>query len=179
MNRSPRCPVPLPAAIAIAAWLTAQTASAILIVNATPTPLGGGLFQYEFTISNTGPADVPLVNINNAPLSDPDIGSTLMTPAGFLALYDPGLGIVTFLEDTSLFAAGTTIGGFSFQSAGPPGQYFGTFDALDVNGAFQDGNVNFSTTGVPDAGSTLLLAAVAAGALAATGRNPTSRSPGG
>ena len=56
-------------------------ARAVLTVDATVTPLAGS-FLYEFSIANTGPEDVILVTILDAPLADPLIDPTLMFPAG-------------------------------------------------------------------------------------------------
>ncbi len=86
--------------------------------------------------------DVPIVSITDAPLADALIGVTLTAPAGFVALYDPGLGIVDFAENTSNFAAGTTTPGFSFESLTAPGAgVFSFFQALTVAGALSSGNV--------------------------------------
>jgi hypothetical protein len=147
--------------IVSALGLTAWTVTADIAVNMTATPLGGGLSQYEFSIANTGPEDVPIVSITDAPVDDPFIGVTLEAPPGFLALYDPGIGLtfgfVDFLEDTALFAAGTTTSGFRFQSAAGPPDYLTRFEALTVNGVFLSGNINLRAT-VPDTGSTWLMA---------------------
>src|SRR4029434_4598588 len=111
----------------------------------------------EFTIGNSGPADVPIVSITDAPVNDPLIGPSLEAPPGFLASYDPGIGLsfgfVDFLEDTELFAVGTTRTGFRFQSAASPPSYFTLFEALTINGRLLSGNIT-----VPELGSPLLLA---------------------
>lgn len=102
-------------------------AQAALILDATitgPSPH----FHYEYSVENTGPEEIVIVSIVGVPLGDPDIGPSLTAPAGFLASYDSGLGIVDFLADAGLFAAGTTVSGFSFDSFAPPGAV--TFTAL-------------------------------------------------
>ena len=120
----------------------AQAAHAGLIVESAVSALGGGLFHYDFSIENSGPTDVLIVSILNAPLADPDIDASLMTPAGFSANYDPGLGIVDFLEDTALFSVGPKLSGFGFDSAaGPVSSFFDVFTALDLNGHELTGQV--------------------------------------
>ena len=135
--------------------LAAQTVTADINVDMTTTPLGGGIFQYDFSVGNSGPDDVVLVTITDAPLGDPLIGLTLITPVDFLGLYDPGLGFVDFLEFTGLFGAGTTTSGFQFQSQATPPTYLTSFQALTVNGDSLSGRIN---RGVPDTGSTMLMA---------------------
>jgi len=116
-------------------------AHAALNVSAVVSPAGGGLFHYVFTIQNTGPDDVAIVSVD-APVNDLYIDPSLSAPAGFIASYDPGLGFVDFLEDTDLFAAGTIVDGFAFDSSsGPADGSFQTFEALTVNGDKITGNV--------------------------------------
>ena len=144
-----------------------------LTVDGTREPIAGG-FHYEFTIDNTfGPEEVAIVTLN-APLADPLIGGSLATPAGFLGNYDGGLGAVDFIGDTSFFSVGLIIGGFSFDSTGSPPGFFSTFSALDVAGAPLTGTINFR--GVPDAGSTLLLACLGFFTLAFTRQKNTATS---
>ncbi|OHB74976.1 MAG: hypothetical protein A2W31_11925 [Planctomycetes bacterium RBG_16_64_10] len=123
---------------------------ASLLVEATVTPLVGS-FQYDFSIENTGPDDVVIVSIVDAPLADPIIDPTLVTPVGFFGSYDSGLGVVDFLEDTELFAAGTTTGGFSFQSLSGPSNSFTVFEALTPLGGFITGSVNQTVVPEPAA----------------------------
>ena len=125
--------------------LSATAANAAITVNSTVTPLGGS-FRYEFSITNSNVVspdeDVPIVSITDAPLADALISATLTAPAGFNALYDPGLGIVDFVEGTSNFGVGTTTPGFSFESLTAPGPgVFSSFQALTVAGALSSGNV--------------------------------------
>src|SRR6185503_20563400 len=110
---------PLLPAIASALILTlclvAQTVTAQVNVDAIVTPLIGS-FRYDISVSNNAGEDLALVSIVDAPIGDPLIDPTLVTPAGFLGSYDGGLGFVDFLGDTDLFAAGSTVSGFSFES---------------------------------------------------------------
>ena len=141
--------------LAVALGLAATTSKADLFVNLSQTPLGGGTFQYEYSVSNTGLDDVAIVSITDAPLGDSLISASLTVPAGFLSSYDSGLGIVDFLGNTSLFAAGSTTGGFLFQSTSQPPDYFIKFEALTVQGEFISGTVN----SVPETTSTVLMEA--------------------
>ncbi|MBI2925170.1 MAG: hypothetical protein HYY24_05640 [Verrucomicrobia bacterium] len=147
------------AALILALWLSAQSAEAILIVEGTVTPLAGS-FEYEFSISNLGPNDYVIVSILNAPLADPLIDPTLVAPVGFLASYDDGLGFVDFLGDTDLFAVGTTVSGFSFESLSGPGTVFTLFEALSVLGDSFSGSITITPAGVPETGSSLPLASL-------------------
>lgn len=138
----------------------------------TATPLVGK-YQYDFSIFNNSFEDVVVVNINDAP-NDPLIDSTLVAPPGFLADYDAGVLIVSFLSDTDLFAVGNTYDGFSFQSLAAPGANFTTFDALTINGNTLAGDVNLISR-VPESGNTLLTASLGFLALALA-RKKLSRS---
>ena len=131
--------------------------AAQISVDILVTPLSGGSFRYEVTIGNAGPDDVVLVTLVDAPLGDPLIDPTLIWPPGFLASYDPGLGLVDFLEDTDLFAAGTSVSGFQFDSLAGP-DFFRAFEALTVFGDPDSGSTNITLVPVPEP-STLLLAA--------------------
>lgn len=142
--------------------LADRVALGSLVVSANVTPLSGS-YRYEFTITNTlltsPDDDVVVISIVDAPMGDPLIGPSLETPPGFLALYDSGLGIVDFLEDTSNFAAGTTTSGFRFESLAAPGSgFFSTFEAFTVGGDFLTGNVQ--TQVVPEPGSCLVFGLV-------------------
>jgi hypothetical protein len=136
----------------------AATASADLAVVLVPTPLGGGVFQYDVSVSNTGPQDVVIVTLADAPMGDGLIDPSLTAPGGFGALYDPDLGLIDFFEDTELFAVGTTHGGFAFQSSASPPTHFTSFAALDLDGGFISGAI----TVVPEpVGAVLALSGLA------------------
>jgi len=121
--------------------ISSGMANAALDVKATVSSAGGGQFHYIFTIGNTGPDDVAIVSVD-APLNDAFSAPTLTAPAGFLASYDPIVGFVDFLEDINLFAVGSIVNGFTFNSSsGPASGYFDTFEALTINGDKITGNV--------------------------------------
>lgn len=131
----------------------AATGAQALTVQSTVSSLGGGLFQYDFSLTNDGLQDIAIVSLN-APTSDALIASSLTAPAGFLALYDGALGFVDFLEDSDLFGVGRTISGFSFESmTGPGGGFFDVFEAIDVTGNIVAGTV----ARVPEPATGLLL----------------------
>jgi hypothetical protein len=114
--------------------LGGQEASAVLMVDATVSPLSGGVFHYEFSVINDSLPDLFLVSITDAPLGDPLIGASLVAPAGFLANYDPGLGFLDFIADTTpLFDIGTT-SGFAFDSAFSPTDAFSLFEGQTLSG---------------------------------------------
>jgi hypothetical protein len=77
-----------------------------------------GLFQYDYSISNGTANDLFDLDI----AVTPGIGITGLTaPTGFETAYDPGLGLVSFLENTASFGA-TPISGFIFDSSIAPSQ---------------------------------------------------------
>jgi hypothetical protein len=149
-------------------WLMAQAVHAAPSVEMTVTSVGGGVFQYDFSISNFGISDLAIVSITDAPPGDGLINSTLVAPAGFLASYDSGLGFVDFLGDVSVFAAGTTTSGFSFQSAALSDAYFNSFEALGVLGESFSGDIRRIST-IPDRGNSLVLLGAGLLALMALG----------
>ena len=91
--------------------------------------------------------DAPIADLLN-PLGDPLITPSLLTPVGFLASYDSGLGFVDFLADSDLFGAGTTKSGFSLQSSADGSVNFTIFEAL------------YAPSPVPDKGNTMLMSSL-------------------
>ena len=124
-----------------------QAAHAGLIVHVHSSPLPGGLFEYEFSVSNQTPDPLAIVSLLDAPTGDAVLAASLTGPMGFLTNYDSGLGIVDFLEGTSTFGSGSTIHGFSFQSGAAPGTAFQFIEALNVRGDHIPATVT-----VPDGG---------------------------
>jgi hypothetical protein len=150
-------------AITFGAWLSPRAGAALVDLEMLVTPLGGS-YQYDVTIRNNSLVDLTLVSIVNAPIGDPLINPSLIAPAGFVALYDSGLGIIDFLEGASVFGVGQTIGGFRFVSSVLPGPSLTLFEALDVNGGSFSGSITSTVVpggSVPDSGSTVMLAAFA------------------
>lgn len=142
-------------ALATLSSVVGAPAKALLMVQAIVTPAGGA-FDYQITIDNGLADDVSTVSIVDAPLTDPLLPASLTAPAGYLASYDAGLGIVSFLEDTAAFPAGVAVGGFSFTSlSAPSAGRFERFEALTVLGDPVTGTVQ--VTIVPEPGTLLLV----------------------
>ncbi len=112
---------------ALLLFLSCLANAGTVTVSSTVTPVGA-LFQYAYSIANTTPDDAFLIDI---PVSGGMV-ENISTPLGFKSAYDSGLGLVSFLEDTSTFGP-TPQSGFSFDSPGRPGA--GMFEATLVNGA--------------------------------------------
>ena len=116
-------------------------AQATLIVNEAATPIGGGVFHYDLSVSNSGPLEIAIVTVNAA-LADALLDATRAAPAGFLALYDGAFGLLDLVADTGSFGVGSTIGGFSFDTRVAPGSgFFDVFTAIDIAGNIVDGVV--------------------------------------
>jgi MYXO-CTERM domain-containing protein len=111
----------------------AQAHAASLFANVAVTDQSGS-YRYEFTFSNTGATDIPMVEIGGVPLNDLRIASSLTTPPEFLGTYDSGAGKIGFAQGASSFTAGNAFNGFRFESAAPPGTAFTSISAFDVNG---------------------------------------------
>jgi hypothetical protein len=88
-----------------------------VVVAPTVTPTAGG-YEYAFTITNNTPDDPFIIDIPVP--ADPAAISDLTAPLGFRAAFDSGLGLVSFLEDSSNFTS-TPQSGFSFDSSIAPG----------------------------------------------------------
>ena len=143
-------------ALILVASLFAQTTRATAIVSRTTTPLAGGIFQYDFSIFNSGPQEIVIMTILDAPTMDPLISPTLTAPSGFLIDYDFWLGLVSFAANLDSFTAGSTKGLFSLQSSADPSTNFKMFEAFTLSGDIEHGTIS----GVPDAGNTLLMASL-------------------
>jgi len=101
--------------------------AAQVVVAPTVTPIAGG-FEYAYTITNNTPDDAFIVDIPVP--ADPLAITDLTAPSGFTAAFDSGLGLVSFLEDTSFFTS-TPQSGFFFDSPDAPGSV--TFQATVLN----------------------------------------------
>ncbi len=123
----------------------------------TPTvTLVNGLFHYDYSISNTSPNDLFDVDIHV--LSGAGVVTNVFAPTGFMTAYDSGLGLVSFLEDSSAFTP-VPLSGFGYDSAYGP--HTSTFDGsyLDLtsgNIVTASGN---TTSAVPEPGSIALIGA--------------------
>ena len=144
--------------IAACAFALPNSARAQVSVSETLTK-AGNLFQYNYVVANNTPDDIFILTLGNLP-SGPNAVQNLAFPAGFQATYDPGFNDVSFLPDlgsNSVFGAGTTLSGFSFQSPYLP--VGTTFDTLSLAGEVT-GNVT------PEPGALALLGGIFATGLA-------------
>ena len=99
--------------------LLASSIAGATTVTVTPTVTHvGSLYKYAYSIVNDTPDDSFLIDIPVP--KDPDAVLDLTAPAGFETAFDSGLGLVSFLENTSMFGS-TPAAGFSFESPDAPG----------------------------------------------------------
>ena len=138
--------------------LAAVHAHAQVVVPSTVNfDIGTGLYNYAYSVTNNGPTfDIAILNVPVAPASNL---LSLLAPTGFGISFDPGVGIVSFFEDsdpgtTQTFSPGSTRGLFRFSSTFAPGTV--TFDALDAIGDTYTGTTQAPTTAVPEPGTLLL-----------------------
>jgi hypothetical protein len=134
------------------ALLTTGGASAQLTVTPFVTP-NAGMYHYDYTITNLTAFEVLLIDIRVA-ASVPAV-QNLVAPVGFQAAFDPGLGLVTFLQDTDAFGP-VPVSGFAFDSPLGP-------SASEFTGYYLDGNSLATITGptaapIPEAGTFAALA---------------------
>ena len=162
MNRTPNAPrprplihqsipIPIPILWCLAMAFIAPVTRADLFLDLTPTALGGGLYRYEASVENTGPTDIAIVSLVDAPANDSLIGSSLFAPSGYSTSYDSTLGIIDLLPDIA-FSVGTLIDGFGFQTTTAPGSLLNLFEALTIDGDPISGRIRYRTSGVPDGG---------------------------
>jgi len=121
--------------------LTATSrASAAPIVTFSMTDLGGGLYQYDLSVDNTGGAE-PLsgLNVLNAnTVFDLDQSSTISAPAGWL-FFAPLPPLVDELNFFSLangddIAVNDSLDGFSFESTTAPWDIGWNFEVEAIGG---------------------------------------------
>ena len=123
----------------------------------------GGVYHFNYTVTNNSTNDLFDVSLHVP--TGAGIIFNLTAPAGYQAAYDSGLGLVDFLEDSSIFATGTPVSGFTFDSRLQPGR--NQIDGLTVD---SNGNIIttsfIGTTVTPEPGTFALLgAAVSVGAV--------------
>lgn len=175
--RSPRRAVRLLCALSVAAAAALFPSSAhaqLPLVSAMYTQ-SGGIFTYNFSVTNL--TLFTLVDVNVTVPTGVGSVSNLSAPTGFQITFDPGLGLVDFLADADPatpqdFVSGSTVSGFLFDSSvllvAPP------FNALDDQGNSYNGTVIITpaVAAAPEPGtlSLLALSGVAIAALAARRR---------
>lgn len=118
----------------MAAFFSIGLAAAGPVIVSPTVTHAAGAFHYSFAIANSGVDDLLLVDIPVPAVAQSIFNLT--APSGFHAAFDSGLGLVSFLEDTSSFGT-TPTGGFSFDSLTGPGDV--SFQATLLGSA--NGNV--------------------------------------
>ena len=155
----------LGAAAALCALVAAPAAHAQQVTLA-PVTLSGGLYHYDYTITDDTPTEFVDIALNVMP----GVGTILNpnAPAGFQATYtDSNLGIVDFTAGTNAlggfqdFTPGSTFSGFTFDS--PVAPQPSAFIAYDTSLSETTGPA--FAPAVPEPG-TLALALLAAPGLA-------------
>jgi len=161
MTPSRRCARAL-AVLSGALSVLALPAPADAQVKVTPTVTYDGLlYHYDYSVANSTLDPLAIVTVRVPALAEAVLGLT--APGGFLAVYDPGLALVSFLEDADedtagSFAPGSAVSGFAFKSALGPGAT--DFEAIDARGrVFRGGTVG----PVPEPGSVTMALALGAG----------------
>jgi hypothetical protein len=143
----------LATAVALVCFTSTLAMAGSITVTPTITAMAG-IFHYDYSIANTTPNDVFLIDIPVPPSATAI--QNLTAPAGFVSAFDSGLGLVSFLENTSLFGS-IPMGGFAFDSALAPGM--ATFQASFVNSTGGIETFSGATMApVPEPGSMGLLA---------------------
>ena len=143
---------PLALAGALGALFFAGSARAQVVITPTVTQTGA-LYSYSYSITNLAATDLAFVNLDGLPM-DPSTATNLMAPAGYQTVFSDG--IVTFLpglDNGSTFGAGSTVSGFSFDSAFAPSAV--AFDTSDINNGTTTGTTIGPAAAVPEA-STLV-----------------------
>ena len=136
-------------------------------VSSPVVTLNNKLFHYNYSIRNTSANDLFDVDIHV--LSGAGVVSNIVMPTGFTSLYDYGLGLVSFTEDTGAFTA-VPLSGFGFDSAFGP--HSSTFDSNYAD--LTSGNI-ITTSGstlaaVPEPGSIALIGSFSVAAACALRR---------
>lgn len=143
-----------------AAWSAGITHAQVSVPSTVNFNSGTGLYTYSYSVLNNGPTfDLAVINVPVAPSSNL---MNLTSPSGFIISFDPGPGIVSFLEDFDpgtlpTFSPGSTRGLFTFTS--PLASATVTFDALDAGGNSFMGMTSAPTVVVPEPGTLSLLGA--------------------
>jgi PEP-CTERM motif len=152
LHSSPRCLIARCLLLGVASVVTSQ--AAVTINSSFNLESGTNLYTYSYSIENMGPTDLALVSI---PTSAAANIAGVLTPTGFLLIFDSFQGFISLVEDNDLFtdqtfASGSTVSPFQFTSALAPGTV--TFTAFDVEGNEFTGS---AVAPIPEPSSLLLL----------------------
>jgi hypothetical protein len=121
-----------------------------IVVSATVTQ-SGSIYTYDYTVTdNLPPADNDVFLIDVSVPAVPGSVYGLAAPDGFKIVFDSGLGLLSFLEDTNSFNS-TPVGGFMFMSLGAPGPT--KFEASVLNSAYDLSTMDGATVGPGSAGT--------------------------
>ena len=148
----------LGAVFATAALALGTTHAQVTVPSTVAFNIGTGVYTYSYSVMNNGPTfDLAIVNV---PVRSDSNLMNLTAPSGFGISYDPGVGIVSFFEDSDpstlpTFSPASTRGLFTFTSPIAPATV--TFDALDAGGNSFTGTT--SSPSVPEPGILSLLGA--------------------
>lgn len=148
--------------MAAASLLTSGAHAAAVVTGSAMFNTTTNDYTYSYSVMNSGPMDdLVLVSI---PAFSPLGVSSIFAPSGFSLTYDMSQNWVNLIEDGSIltsetFAPGSTVSGFSFNSATAPG--FVNFLAYDASGTEFTGSV---VAPVPEPSGALLAVLAGAGA---------------
>ena len=149
------------AGLVACALVALTTARAQLSIQSTVAP-SGGMFHYNYKVSNFTDQDVAIVTLSGLFSSNLTV-QNLTAPSGFVTSFDTNLGLLSFIEDTQTFSAGGVFGFFQFDSPFAPGT--GSYSALDITGTSLDGitivPVAATSSAVPEPSTYALFGAVA------------------
>lgn len=169
LNSSPTGP-----ALALGLFLglssLATVQGAVNIINTVNFNAATNLYEYSYSIQNTGLLDLILISIQAAPSANV---MGISAPAGFALTFDPSQGWLNFNEDNDIFtdqtfASGTTVSPFTFSSALAPGS--ADFSAFDVGGTEFTGT---TLSPIPEPSVNLLAGLAVATCLAKRRRHPS------
>lgn len=143
---------------------------AVSVINTVTFNAGTNLYEYSYSIQNTGLLDLILISV---PTSIASNVTGIASPTGFTLTFDPSQGQLNFNEDNDIFtdqtfAPSTTVSPFSFSSPLAPGST--TFTAFDVEGTEFTGT---TTSPVPEPSASLLSGIAIASLMARRRRHPS------
>lgn len=141
------------------------------IVTPTVTQLSNGVYHYNYSITNTSADD--LFDVDIQVLSGPGVVFNVSAPTGFSSLYDYGLGLVSYTEDTGVFSMNTAVNGFVYDSLLAPKSSVFTANRTPSSGGIIATN-GITPSAVPEPGILTLIGAISAMSLCALRRKRSS-----
>jgi len=141
------------------------------LITPTVTLLSNGAYHYNYSITNISADD--LFDVDIQVLGGPGVVFNVGTPTGFTSLYDYGLGLVSYTEDTGVFSTNTAVTGFVYDSFKAP-----KLSSFTANQTPASGGI-ITTSGatlaaVPEPGSLALMGAISVVSLCALRRKRRS-----